>query len=226
VNEIESKGKLELLLTANSYTQHALVLKDHLVWLYAEEMNFLIDILKGEMSLRIQLALIAFITVSFGILNLFGLTLKLVVLHLLLKHSKFGQFYRLLVGHLSHFADLTDFYQNLHKLTLPAPFKFEDDDELTVEIVEIIDQNAVIQFRTGKIDLNINEIASLKPILDLMDRNSVTSWQLDNSMSSWRVWKWSVQIKYDYGDSEMKLIEYIYKSTRADLSKLGPTKQI
>lgn len=36
MQEIEEKGKLELLLSANSLSQHALFLKDRLVWLYKE----------------------------------------------------------------------------------------------------------------------------------------------------------------------------------------------
>lgn len=92
--DIEDKGKLDLLLTANSLSQHALFLKDRLVWLYSGEINFILEALKGDLSFQTRLTIISLITLLCGFFNLSSHLLQLGFLHLLLKHSQFGIFYR------------------------------------------------------------------------------------------------------------------------------------
>ena len=211
--EIESKGKLELLLTANSYTQHALTLKDHLLWLYREEIDFLIQILRGEMTLILQIVLILCLSISFGVFNLFGTVFKMISLHILFKHSKFGLFYRNLAGDLFNFVNLEKFYRNLYRNELPDPFILEED-ELKVEIVEIIKPDAKIQFKSLVTwnPYNLDEIIELKPILDLLGENQVSEWQPDDKNNYMRIWKWSKRIKYNFEESEWRIINHMYQS--------------
>lgn len=209
--EIESKGKLELLLTANSYTQHALMLKDHLLWLYRDEIGLFIEILRGEMTLTLQILIIVLLSISFGIFNSFGTFLKITTLHLLLKHSKFGSFYRGLFGDLVQFINLEEYYRNLYRMEIPDPFELEED-VLKVEIAEILQSDAKIRFQTHakKAPIGLEEIASMKPILDLLGDSSISAWQPDDKSNYWRIWTWSRRLKYNYEDSEWRIVNHMY----------------
>ena len=120
--EIQGKGKLELLLSANSLSQHVLFLIDRLLWLYNEEIDFCAEALKGNLSFEARLLIIGGIILISGFLNMSPLISEALVLHLLLKHSKLGAFYRDIFGSILGFIDFAWYYKYFHKQKLPPPF--------------------------------------------------------------------------------------------------------
>jgi hypothetical protein len=210
IMEMEEKGKLELLLRANSLSQHALLLKDRLFWLYKEEINFCLHAFKGNLSFQARLIIIGGIILISGLFNLSPSIFELVSIHLLLKHSKLGIFYRDLYGSTLKFIDFSWYYKYFYEQTFKPPFKL-NVDEFTIEIIESIDKEANIQFTdvSGTVQLSLDQIKSLKPIVKYM-KEDISTWQEDQIKMK-RSWTWSRIIKYDYNQEEWNLVKNIYK---------------
>jgi hypothetical protein len=210
IMEMEEKGKLELLLRANSLSQHALLLKDRLFWLYKEEINFCLHAFKGNLSFQARLIIIGGIILISGLFNLSPLIFELVSIHLLLKHSKLGIFYRDLYGSTLKFIDFSWYYKYFYEQTFKPPFKL-NVDEFTIEIIESIDKEANIQFTdvSGTVQISLDQIKSLKPIVKYM-KGDTSTWQEDQIKMK-RSWTWSRIIKYDYNQEEWNLVKNIYK---------------
>lgn len=210
MQEIEEKGKLELLLNANSLSQHALFLKDRLVWLYKEEIEFCLDALKGNLSFQVRLLIIIGIITFSGLFNLSPLLLELTFIHLLLKHSQLGIFYRDLYRSILQFIDFSWYYKYFYRQTFPPPFKLVESDELIIEIIESIDKDAQILFTdvSGISQISLDQIKSLKPIVQYM-KEEISPWQED-PIKARRSWKWTRIIKYDYNQEEWNFIKNIY----------------
>lgn len=205
--EIQEKGKLELLLSANSLSQHALFLKDRLIWLYKEEINFCIDSLKENLSFKVRLIIIGGIILISGFFNLFPLLIEILFIHLLLKHSKLGIFYRYLLRSTFNFIDFSWYYKYFYKQTFQPPFNL-NGDEFTIEIIESIDKDAQISFKdvSGTFIISLDQIKSLKPIVQYM-KEEISPWKEDPIVRSW---KWFRTIKYDYNQDEWNFINNIY----------------
>lgn len=211
MQEIEEKGKLELLLSANSLSQHALFLKDRLVWLYKEEIDFCLDALKGNLSFEVRLLIILGILILSGIFNLSPFLLELFFIHLLLKHSQLGIFYRDLYRSILSFIDFSWYYKYFYKQTFQPPFKLIESDEFVIEIVECIDKEAQISFTdvSGSLQISLDQIKSLKPIVQYM-KEEIFPWRQEDPFKTKRLWKWTRIIKYDYNQQEWNLIKNIY----------------
>lgn len=208
--ELQEKGKLELLLSANSLSQHALFLKDRLVWLYKEEIDFGLEALKGNLSFEARLLIIGGIILISGFFNLSPFIFEGLVLHLLLKHSKFGSFYRNIFGSISKFIDFAWYYNYFYRQTFPPPFELRDGDEFVIEIVELIDHNLQIHFTddSGQLEISLDYIKSLKAIVQYM-QEEISPWhQVPKGQQ--RSWKWTRIIKYDYSSDEWNFIQNIY----------------
>lgn len=209
--EIQEKGKLELLLSANSLTQHALFLEDRLVWLYKEEINFCLDTFKGNLSFKVRLIIIGGIILISGFFDLFTLLIELLFIHLLLKHSKLGIFYRDLLRSTLKFIDFSWYYKYFYKQTFPPPFNL-NGDEFIIEIIESIDKDAQISFldASGTLPISLDKIKSFKPIVQYMEEE-ISPWKEDPiKRSQIRSWKWFRIIKYDYNLDEWNFINNIY----------------
>ena len=209
--DVQEKGKLELLLDANSLSQHALFLKDRLVWLYKEEIDFCLEALKGNLSFETRFLIISGIFIISGFFNLSPLLLELGIIHLILKHSSLESFYRNLYGRTLKFIDFAWYYKYFYKQAFQQPFKL-DGDEFIIEIVECIDKDAHISFTdvSGTLQISLDYIKSLKPIVQYM-KEEISPWREDPiKRSQIRSWRWIRIIKYDYSKEEWDLIKNIY----------------
>ena len=213
INETQSLGKLDLLLRANSLTQHALFLKDRIYWIYREEIDFCLEAFyKGNLTLPIRLLFILLIIVLFGVLNQSSLVIQLGFLHVITKQCKFGQLYmketKIFIKNCSDFFNFAYFYDNLEFYSFPPPFNLVDD-EFSIEIVETI-EGTTVTFESGGIYLTSEHLKSIKPIVNLMTE-SISHWYNDiPKHSSTRKWKWTRILKYDYNEEEWNLARNVY----------------
>lgn len=212
VNSVQEMGKLDLLLSANSLTQHALFLKDRLSWLYQEEINFCVEMMKGDLSFKVRLFLISVIFIIFGYLNWTCGILEGILLHLILKHSSFGSFYRGIGKDILRFADFALFYKNIKDFKFPPPFKLQDDNEFTIIIKECasLDNKILLFMSETNVPIDPDFLVLLKPIVSKMSE-SISDWTVDSRNSNRiRVWKWSKYVKFNYNSEELDFFHTIY----------------
>lgn len=211
IHLVQDMGRLDLLLNANSLTQHALFLKDRLAWLYREEISLVLRIMQGDLSFKVRFFLITAIFIFFGYFNWTSTVFQLIVLHVLLKQSTFGSFYRGIGQNIMKFSDFALFYKNLKSHPFPHPFKLENNI-FTIKISEIIDiKTNIVHFTTETEALVDPEfIILLKPIVSRM-KESISDWAVDsqNSRGS-RTWKWSKTVKFDYNSDELDFFHLIH----------------
>ena len=219
-SETLQKSKLDLILDMNSLTQHALFLKDRIFWLYESEINFLFDLFKGNLSFKAKISLISLIIVSFGFLKLASLSLELLFMHILLKHTQFGLFYRNLFNNFKEFVDFVFFYKNIRSQTFPPPFKLQKNEFITINILENQDANGTAFFtdELGSVYYSLESLAKLKPIVKFM-KEEISDWQLETTNDpshktiKKRLWQWTTfkEIKIDYSHEEWEYFKQIYK---------------
>lgn len=213
---VQSMGKLDLLLTANSLTQHALFLKDRLAWLYEDEISFVVQLMQGDLSFKASLLVISAIFIFFGYFNWTSAVLESLLLHILLKHSSFGSFYRQIGKDVLRFADFALFYKNVRKYQFTPPFNLDiinNENEFTIIITESINTvtNAVT-FTSSSFNDPISPefIVTLKPIVSRMTE-SISDWTVDlQETRASRTWKWSKSIKFDYNSEELDFFHLFY----------------
>lgn len=221
INLVQDMGRLDLLLNANSLTQHALFLKDRLAWLYREEISLVLRIMQGDLSFKVRFILITVIFIFFGYFNWTPTILQLSLLHLLLKHSTFGSFYRGIGENILRFSDFALFYKNLKVHRFPHPFKLENN-EFTIEISERINlKTNAIRFISEADDLiDPDFIVILKPVVNRMTE-SISDWTVDTvepqDYQSSRTWKWSKAVKFDYNSDELDFFRLIHDIMTASL---------
>lgn len=211
INLVQDMGRLDLLLTANSLTQHALFLKDRLAWLYREEISLVFRIMQGDLSFKVRFFLITAIFIFFGYFNWTSNILQLFVLHVILKHSTLGSFYCGIGQNILRFSDFALFYKNLKGHKFPHPFKLENN-EFTIKISELIDLKTNAVHFTTETDAPVDPelIVILKPIVSRMTE-SISNWEVDsqNSRGS-RTWKWIKTINFDYNSDELDFFHLIH----------------
>lgn len=150
-----------------------------------------------------------------GIFNLSPLLLKLTFIHLLLKHSQLGIFYRDLYRSILNFIDFSWYYKNFYLQTFQPPFKLVESDEFIIEIIEWIDKDAQISFTdvSRSLQISLDQIKSLKPIVKYM-KEEISPWRRqEDPIKTMRLWKWTRIFKYDYNQEEWNLIKNIYNHT-------------
>ena len=211
---VQSMGKLDLLLTANSLTQHALFLKDRLAWLYEDEINFVVQLMQGDLSFKARLLIISAIFILFGYFNWTLIVLESLLLHILLKHSSFGSFYRQIGRDVLRFADFALFYKNLRTYQFTPPFNLDIiNNEFTIIIIESINTatNAVTFTSSSSNDpISPEFIITIKPIVSRMTE-SISDWTVDlQETRASRTWKWFKSIKFDYNYEELDLFHLFY----------------
>lgn len=211
IDSVQTMGKLDLLLSTNSLTQHALFLKDRLAWLYREEISLVLRIMQGDLSFKVRIILISVIFIFFGYFNCTSTIIQVILLHVLLKHSTLGCFYREIGENVLKFSDFALFYKNLKDYRFPHPFKLEKN-QFTIEISEKLNFEAKDVHFTTEADTLIDPdfIITLKPVVEMMTE-SISDWTVhpQNSQGS-RTWKWSKTIKFDYSSNELDFFHLIH----------------
>ena len=212
ISTLQEMSKLDLLLNANSLTQHALFLKDRLYWLYREEINFFFKMMQGDLSFKARLLLITIIFSIFGFLNWTSAILEVTFLHFLIKHSRFGSFYRGIGKDFLRFADFALFYKNLKDYPLYPPFRLEGN-EFTIAVIELIDLKTNDVYFTSETKTRIDPdfLILLKPIVNRMTA-SISEWAEDpHNPVRFRTWKWSRIVLFDYNSDELDYFGLIYQ---------------
>ena len=213
ISSVQEMGKLDLLLKANSLTQHALFLNDRLTWLYKDEINFFLQLMQGDLSFKARLLLISVIFIFFGYLNWTSTILEIALLHFLLKYSNFGSFYRRIGRDILRFADFALFYKNIKIQQFPPPFNLERDNEFTIIINECVNlkTDAVVFTSETNVPINPDFIIILKPLVNRMTE-SISDWTIDlHNSTQFRKWKWSKAIKFDYNSDELDFFNLVYE---------------
>lgn len=218
-SETLQKSKLDLILDMNYLTQHALFLKDRIFWLYESEINFLFDLFKGNLSFKAKICLISLVIVSFGFLKLAPLSFELLFMHILLKHTQFGLFYRNLFNNFKEFVDFVFFYKNIRAQTFHTPFKLQNNELITINILENQESNGNVFFTDalGSVYYSLEYLTKLKPIVKFM-KEEISDWQSattndpSNKIIKKRLWHWTYkEIKIDYSHEEWEYFKQIYK---------------